>query len=374
MTNDFENGTQPRIWFIQPALPTYRLDFFARLSAHWGHRFKLFYSPGNLGALTAQTRDYSWAQALRPMATPFRGALWQPGVLSLPIRKGDTAIVCGNPRELTMLLLLLKGKAKGFRTIWFGNHWFYASSPLSYKVRIHLMKLADAVLFYTDLEIQRYRNGIGSGDKRPISAVNNGVDIAPIVAERRPYAAAQRPKELVYIGRLQSDRRFDILVRAMAKPELKDVRLNIIGDGDALGSFKALAQQLNAEDRFVWHGAMVDEKQIATVMNRSRLFVYPGPVGLSLLHGMSYGLPALVAIHEREFSAELSAAFSEGVTGSGFAMDSVDALADAVVRTVNNTNALDLWSKEALRRTDDIFNTRCMAENTIAFVERLESD
>ncbi len=358
----------PRIWLIQPALPAYRIDFFKRLAAHWGDRFGLYYSPGDLGALTERPDRFSWEHRLGSMKEPFPGGMWQPDVLNLPIRRGDTVIVCGNPRELSMLLLLLKGKFRGFRTIWFSNYWIYSTTNLSFKIRMLLMRLADAVLFYTWREVEQYRAGIGKNDDRQIAAVDNGIYIAPIAENRTEYRASARGRELIFIGRMQPKTRLATLIRALAEPGVEDVKLHIIGDGKEHAVLAQLAKSLAIADRIEWHGAIVDEAKIGEIMARCRLFVYPGPVGLSLLHAMAYGLPAIIGRHDREYNAEI-AAFTDGLTGRSFAMDDAKDLASAIAQSIDDTQNLDRWSNEALRRTHEDFNTARMARHLIDFID-----
>ena len=42
-------------------------------------------------------------------------------------------------------------------------------------------------LFYTDEEVTAYKNSNGKNDRRPISALNNGINIDPIKNLRTPY-------------------------------------------------------------------------------------------------------------------------------------------------------------------------------------------
>ncbi len=372
MNKPHASDRAPNIIFIQPALPAYRLDFFKRLSAALGPRFHMHYSPGDLGALTRSEQKFDWERRLPPMRWLLPGVLWQPGVLKIPLRRGDQMIVCGNPRELSMLLLLLKAHCSGVYTIWFGNYWIYSSTKLRFSLRMLLMKMSDAVLFYTDLETEQYYAGIGKNDTRLISAVNNGIDVEPIKQRRIAYTAESRPRDLMFVGRLQLKTGLDILIRALASPAMQGINLNVIGDGEQRDALMAQAIEAGVANRIFWHGATVDETKIAKIMNQSRLFVYPGPVGLSLLHAMAYGLPAVVSTDEALSNAEL-AAFKDGETGRSFLYGDPAHLAETIASVIDDNILLQSWSREAVRLTTETFNTEKMAERVLDILGRTKA-
>jgi glycosyltransferase involved in cell wall biosynthesis len=362
---------QRRVSFFQPALPAYRIDFFDRLAKRLGERFALYYSPTPMGVLTEERRSFGWERPLGLMQPLLPGTEWQPGALKVPIARGDTIIVCGGPRTLSTLALLLKARLKGAKSIWFGHYWSSTSKRHRFILRILLMRLAHAVLFYTDQEIAEYRARMGRHDKRPISAVNNGINVDPIVPLRAPYRAGARPLAALFIGRLTEKSRLDLAIEALTDPKLRDVRLHVIGGGPIRAALARRAEDLGLADRVEWHGATVREKAISLVANRCRLFVYPGEVGLSLIHAMAYGLPAIITNNRWANNPEITA-FSHGETGWSFEEDNARDLATKWAEMISDEAALDRCSEEAIRRADHSFNTRLMAERVARLVAQLE--
>src|SRR5690606_35591262 len=116
-------------------------------------------------------------------------------------------------------------------------------------------------------------------------ALNNGVDVEPIQALRKPYSA-ERGREILFIGRLTAKAELPLLLEALALDRLRGAHLHVIGDGAMRGSLEEHARRLGIDERISWHGGTTDEKAIADIANRCRIFVYPGDVGLSLLHAM----------------------------------------------------------------------------------------
>ena len=106
-----------KIIHIQPAMPAYRLDFFRRLSIHYGDAMHVYYSLVDMEALTAPRQLEAWEHPIGPIRNPLRGVEWQVGALSVEIRRGDLLVVCGAPRNLSTLLVLLKARIWGARSI-----------------------------------------------------------------------------------------------------------------------------------------------------------------------------------------------------------------------------------------------------------------
>lgn len=349
-----------RVIVFQPALPSYRVDLFERVAKQLGAAFSLRYSPSPLGVLTAGERSAPWAYRLPAIRRLFRGLDWQPGVLTTPVRLGDVVVVSGAPRNVSNMLMLVWARLCGARTIWWGQYWSATSSPLNFRLRLALMRLADAVIFYTDREVAAYRAGPGRADRRLVTALNNGMNVEPVAALRRPYDPAERDRAILFIGRLTAKAELDLLLRAMAASSLHDLTLHVIGDGDRRAALVQLASELGLSGRVVWHGGTTDESAIAAIANRCLLFVYPGSVGLSLLHAMAYGLPAIVHDNPTHHMPEI-AAFGDGETGMSFRRGDVASLSSVIASLSANNALMRTASAEAEERAQTLFNTSIMS-------------
>lgn len=356
---------------FQPALPRYRLDFFERVERRFGERFTVYYSQTDMGALTASISDRRWARRLSPMRALLPGLEWQPGVLSTPVRRGDIVVVCGGPRTISSMLMLIWAGLRGAKTVWWGHYWSGTSKTHRFFLRRQLMRLASALLFYTDQEVEEYKVSHGKHDRRIVTALNNGIDVDPIAALRAPYDPAKRDKAVLFIGRLTAKAELPLLLKALADPRLGDVRLEVIGDGEERRLLEALAGTLALGDRIVWHGGTTDEAAIARIANNCRLFVYPGGVGLSLLHAMAYGLPVVVHDDRRAQMPEIAAFYRAG-NGLSFRRGDSAALANALVLAFERVTVDRTWSDAAIGVTENDFNTKEMAERFCKLMAHLE--
>ncbi|GAB5447978.1 glycosyltransferase [Gymnodinialimonas sp.] len=333
---------------LQPAIPTYRYDFFDRLAEAYAGRFFVHASQQDLGALTENGIERAWVRQLGPIGRLLPGVTWQAGAVGLPLKRHDVLILSGAPRTLSNIVLMLRARMMGVHVIWWG-HYLSPGSPFWRRtLRIALMRLAHGALFYTDDEITAYRQSpAGRRDRRAIHALNNGLNTDPINAHRLAYGAADRPKDLLFIGRLTEKSGIKLAIEALANPSLSDVRLQVIGSGELEASAREQAESLGLGDRIIWNGALVDEAQIAAIANQCRAFVYPGAVGLSLIHAMAYGLPSILHGNTLGHMPEI-AAFKDGVTGRAFDPGDPASLASVTGDLINDAAQLDLFATSAL--------------------------
>jgi glycosyltransferase involved in cell wall biosynthesis len=365
------NASDGNIVVVQPALPIYRFNFFERISCVYGSSFMLLHAGAHLSVLT-DICDPPWARLTGAMCRLPFGLEWQPGIAFLPLRRGDVLVLCGNPRQLSMIILLLRAQWRGARTVWWGHYWSSTSRRWRQILRLLPMALADAILFYTDAEVDAFRReAFFTGRVRYVAALNNGIDIEPIRQLRQPYTAIERDLALLFIGRLTEKAGLGLGLAALARLGEEAPVLHVIGDGEQRGVLQARARDLGLNDRIVWHGALTDEARIAEIANRCRAFVYPGEVGLSLIHAMAYRLPSIVHDRPQLHMPEI-AAFRDAETGLSFACGDADALARCISALLADAAQLDAFSTATAEIVGPSFTTQDMASRFEALVARLK--
>jgi glycosyltransferase involved in cell wall biosynthesis len=363
---------QLKIVVIQPAVPTYRLGFFGRLAERFGPSFSVYASPGKLGVLTERASHFPWERVLGPMRPLLPGLEWQMGTLSIPIARGDIVVVSGAPRCLSNIALLLKAKWKGARTVWWGHYWSSTSRPWRAGLRMILMRLADAILFYTDREVEEYLN-TRKRNRKPIAALNNGIETDEIVRLREPYDPVRRPCDLLLISRLTQKAEIGLLLEALATSTHAGVTLAVIGGGEEERFLRQRAAELGLADRIEWHGGTTDEPRVAAIANRCKLFVYPGSVGLSLIHAFAYGLPAIVHDDRWRQGPEI-AALRAGENGAAFKEGDAESLAQTIRTLLDDPPGMKRMSAEAAALTSKTFNAKDMADRFCELIRAWHRD
>jgi glycosyltransferase involved in cell wall biosynthesis len=232
------------------------------------------------------------------------------------------------------------------------------------------MRFSDALLFYTDQEVTEYSSRVASLESRTVLALNNGLNTSRIAKLRRSYDAQDRLKSILFIGRLTKKSNIQLLVGAMASPLLSDARLQIIGDGELRYDIQEMIEALGISDRITLHGSLLCEEFIAEIANLCRVFVYPGEVGLSLIHAMAYGLPAVVHSDRWGHMPEI-AAFENGVTGLQFEKDNRESLIVNLVKLLDDVHLLNRQSISSVSTVSSSFNVQDMVLRFKQLVEKV---
>lgn len=102
---------------------------------------------------------------------------------------------------------------------------------------------------------------------------------------------------IVCSGRLHLDKGVDILIRAFAKCSCPGAILHIIGEGPEKENLKKLAEELNLNDKVVFHPWQKPEG-LVKFYQHARLFVYPGRLPEAMVRAtteaMALGLPLVL--------------------------------------------------------------------------------
>ena len=159
---------------------------------------------------------------------------------------------------------------------------------------------------------------------------------------------------LIFIGRLTPVKRIDLLIKAMSNLRERgcDYNLILVGDGAEREKLEHLAREKNLGNRVWFYSACYDEAINARLIHNADLCVAPGNIGLTAMHTMVFGTPALT--HDSfEWQMPEFQAIKDGQTGTFFHKDDVESLADAIQRWFENHT-----DREAIRQAcyDEIDN------------------
>ena len=296
MAHDF------KIRIFQPIVPEYRVALFDGLGERYGKRIEIWASHGSGQDVSypVSNMHYDYNHAMRNIG-PF---VWQEGLSLKGLNKGDIVVVCGDLHQLSSLWIAIKAKLLGVKVVWWGHHRTATSSDVAVKIRLAIAKrICDVFLAYTRTGI-KYLEEHGFRQGR-VFATGNTIDQMPIKAAIAEWASDGRlanfDKEQGINGKrlllccsvLRPKVRLDLAIRALASDKLSDVRLVVIGEGSEKESYQSLASEIGVGDRIKWISASRDQMVMAPWFMSAKAFVYPGSIGLSILHSFSYGLPVI---------------------------------------------------------------------------------
>ena len=351
------------IQIVQPLVPEYRVPFFNGLARHHACRIQVHASetfPGVKSLQSAPNRN-PVVHLQYPFVGIFRNRLlWQKGLrLEERLKPGDVLVLCGNARFLSNYPLIWKAKKRNVATVWWGIGAMPGQNRLNYYIRKRLMKWTDVILLYTEKEKEDFLR-MGFAPDR-LFAINNAIDQEPIREATQKWTATRleafqeeqgiQDKQLfLFCGRLAAKARIDLAIEALAllKARKKDCMLIIIGDGEERDSLRRLAEKLGVMDSIRWLGALYEQEVMAPWFLSAKVFVYPGYIGLSIMHAMGYGLPVITHHNMSNQSPEVSA-LRDGENGMFYQEHDSKDLSDRMIELLNNDGLRIRMSDRALQ-------------------------
>ncbi|HET9886595.1 MAG TPA: glycosyltransferase [bacterium] len=180
---------------------------------------------------------------------------------------------------------------------------------------------------------------------------------------------------MLFVGRLEARKGFDILVNAIPAVLEKDPHVRFWVAGEGLESDWAVrtARDLAREypDRVTLLGWVSDEQR-DELYQKCDVFIAPSryeSFGLVYLEAMAHAKPCIAC---RLGGAEQIV--QEGVTGILVPPGDHDALAEAVLRLARNREERERMGQEGLRRVERNFTVERMVEDTLALYDELLGD
>lgn len=372
-----------KVTIIQPNVPHYRVPLFDALadqpgvnlsvvSASVGHGTQ--YS-GHMSGMPYLDDNHSWRKLL-----PGGALLWQRGLSQVHLGEaGDVLIICGNLRYVSNYPLMLRARHSGMGIVWWSHGRTRCPKPVVEQLRLAVLKFVDAVLLYTDDEVQLYKS-MGLPPAK-LFATNNTVDEASIHRATDRWNSKQleqfctqksldQKALLLFCGRLKTAARLDLALRAMKLLHNRGLncQLVVIGDGPERQRLEYLASELGLSQSMRWMGALYDQVDLAPWFLSARALVYPGPIGLSLMHALNYGLPVITHNNHANHKPEI-AAFEHGVNGLQFTEGDVEDLAAKVAAILSAPSLRDRLSTGALRTIREHYGLARMVDGFIKAVQ-----
>lgn len=345
----------PIIMIFQPVLAKYRLSLFRKLNER--HGILLSYSDKVAGL----------PESVDPVEVPAKIMKCYQFLNKCYLQLGNNGnnipdyikcvVVHGNIRFLNVIYVLLVCKIKRKKII----IWTQLVSPTSSKfgtyIRLKFLSLADGILLYSQNEVERFAKMLPNFSG-PVIALNNTLDLTEItnaVEQVKNHECVQTEGNiysseftlrLLFCGRLIKKAEIETLIDALMIINRPDVILTIIGDGPEMFNLKHKVDGYGLNSKIEFIGALYDENELASWFLKSDLFVYPGSIGLSLIHAFAYGLPVVTHDFVDGHNPEISA-FKPGVNGVFYRAGDATDLANTIDDIISNQAKLKELSENA---------------------------
>ena len=268
------------------------------------------------------------------------GLTWQPGAIAAVRRGGfDAVIFLADPHFLSTWVAAGLARLRGIRVLFWGHGWLRREGGWKARLRQLYFRLSHLFLAYAE---RGRRIGIEAGfPASKIAVLYNSLDleradrvIAAIEAEPAPvrpqqlFAEPGRPL-LICTSRLTALCRFDLLIEAASLLAWRGLPVNVllVGEGPAREALQLQARRLGVAVHFA--GACHDEEAVGPLIYHADLTVSPGKIGLTAIHSLMYGTPAIT---HGDFDAQMPEveAIQPGLTGAFFQRGDAGSLANTI--------------------------------------------
>jgi 1,2-diacylglycerol 3-alpha-glucosyltransferase len=175
-------------------------------------------------------------------------------------------------------------------------------SPVLWKTVLDVFNLADVITTPTETAADILRRQ----DLRvPVHAISCGVNLEHFhpdpsldrTAVRLRYGLDPQCTVLLYVGRIEGEKRLDVLLHALQRLDRDDIQLAIAGRGTQRTKLEQMASELLLEHRVVFTG-FVPDQDLPALLNSADIFAMPSDAELqsiATLEAMSTGRPVVAA-------------------------------------------------------------------------------
>lgn len=254
-------------------------------------------------------------------------------------------LMMGHSHNLTTFLMILAIRLfyrKKKTYLW--THGLYGKeTKLEYTWKKIMFKLANHIFVYGDYSANLMRkSGI---TKQKIDSIHNSLDYDTQLKLRESgltsniyYSHFQNDNPvLIFIGRLNAVKRLDYIIKAVA--ELNNMgkffNLVFIGDGPERSNLKNEVKNHSLEHQVWFYGSCYDERKNAELVYNADLCVAPGNIGLTAIHALMFGCPA---ISHDDFSHQMPEfeVIKRGISGDFFQKGNITSLTETIFNWFEN--------------------------------------
>jgi glycosyltransferase involved in cell wall biosynthesis len=270
------------------------------------------------------------------------------------------------PAEATGLPTVVKFACGGEH----GDFYVLAQDEDAERIRAALRRMDRYVIISEEIRREAEEAGL---DPLRFVKIRNGVDTKRFsregpAADLAALGPKDRTKVVLFVGRLDTQKRVDVLIRAFAKvlAKVPEARLACAGSGPRLEEYRALARELGVADKVAFLGARSD---VPALHRAASAFALPSAAeGLpnALLEALACGTPSVataipgttdVVSHEKEALL--------------VPLDDADALADALARVLEDEALARSLARAGRERIMAEFDMERVTDQYLALFQEL---
>lgn len=166
-------------------------------------------------------------------------------------------------------------------------------------------------------------------------------------AIRTKFGLGSPKTTFLFVGRVDAEKRLDVLIKAVHQLDRDDIQLVITGKGAALHDYQTLADSLRQNERVKFTG-FISADDLPLLYNSVDIFAMPSEaelLSIASLEAMSTGLPILVAR-----SRALPELVDEGQNGYMFEPGNIDDAAHCMALLADQSDQWEQMGRKSLEK------------------------
>lgn len=260
------------------------------------------------------------------------GKLWRR-------RDFDCYLIVGAPMCLSIWLLCCFLKLfRPQKKIYFWTHgWYGKESRIERIIKKTFLRLADGLFLYGNYAKTLLLKEGFKDDK--LHVIHNSLSYDIQHSYRQQIKITDVYKKhfknsypvLLFIGRLTPVKKLDVLVDVLSMLQKRGKMYNVVfvGDGSEKGTLEEKVTKLNLREQVWFYGPCYNESTNAELIYNADLCVAPGNIGLTAIHVLMYGCPAMT---HNDFPYQMPEfeAIVPYETGNFFERDNLESMASII--------------------------------------------
>lgn len=336
-----------KVLIVQPILAHYRRSLFATLAA--SEEFDIYIiagkQHGDIKSIADESSKVSANLINKKLQLKGHSFIWQKGAVSYAVKhKPDIIVLTGvDPHLISNLCLALVGKLfLGSAIVWWGHASTKQQGRAGEWFRKFFFNLAKGAFTYSEMGKSNLQALLKPAIT--ISVIRNCINTEEY-GFNNPVKKNEQPiLTILFSGRITREKRLDVLIDAMAvlKKRGGAAKCLVIGNGPEKAAAEKQSLTNGLDDVINFLGEQYGDACIP-YFEAAHIFVLPGKVGLSIIHGLSYGLPVITTNKKEVHSPEFEI-IRPGVNGDFFDEFNPESLAEKILawrdRLSNNRKAV----------------------------------
>jgi len=294
--------------------------------------------------------------------------LWQEDIVALGAgKKFDVIIYLGVVYHISTWLSCILARLRGKRAYMWSHGFLRKETGLKGLVRSTFYGLANGMLLYHHRARELFIERGFLPDK--LDVLYNSLDV---VTQKKVRDSLEKPKVealrlkmfsqpadpvLLWIGRLTSQKKLSMLIKAIEQLSSDDFNVNLlfVGDGPERTQLERQVSELGLEDRVCFYGASHNEEELGPLITLSDICIAPGEVGLTCMHSLVYGTP-VITHDDPDYQMPEYEAIRPGVSGDFFKYGDINDLAIVIRKWLTQDLSREEIRQACFSVIDDFYN------------------